>query len=78
MACAVSSVTEPLLTPFLHREQKGSPGTGELISTYAIADFAMVVKFLQTTTGFGPQVNSPLKSTQNFGLQRDVYYFVHS
>ena len=56
------------LNPFLPTEHRGTIGTFERIPEYIIADFPMVAKLSPRTIGRSPRVDSPLKSTQNFGL----------
>ena len=56
------------LNPYLPTEHRGTIGTFERIPEYIIADFPMVAKLSPRTIGRSPRVDSPLKSTQNFGL----------
>ena len=56
------------LNPFLPTEHRGTIGTFERIPEYIIADYPMVAKLSPRTIGRSPRVDSPLKSTQNFGL----------
>ena len=55
-------------SPYLPTEHRGTIGTFERIPEYIIADFPMVAKLSPRTIGRSPRVDSPLKSTQNFGL----------
>ena len=56
------------INPYLPTEHRGTIGTFDRIPEYIIADFPMVAKLSPRTIGRSPRVNSPLKSTQNFGL----------